>query len=88
MLFDFFHCFFQSSHSNCLNNLYRLSSVTLIVARKAPSSSVRTQFFGITSFSPLMKLRGNFGNSRVVSEDIDRSGIFVNILVVNPTGFR
>ena len=32
-----------------------------------------------------MKLRGNLGNSYVVNGDIDSSGIFVIILVVNAT---
>ena len=35
-----------------------------------------------------MKLRGNLGNSCLVNKDTDSLGIFVIILVVNPTGFR
>ena len=87
-----FLLFIQSSHSDCFtvscSKTYEFCSVTLIVARKALSSSVRTQFFGTTSFSSLMKLRSNLGNSSVVNGDIDSSGIFVIMLVVNPTGFR
>ena len=47
--------------------------------RKALSSSGRTQFFGATACFSVVKLSGN--------EDIDISGMFGIILVVNPTKF-
>ena len=84
--------FFQSSHNDCFTvscfKTCEFFSVTLLVARKALLSSVRTQFFGTTSFSALMNLIGNLGNSCVVNGGMDSSGIFFIILVVNPTGFR
>ena len=43
------------------------------------SSSGRTQFFGATACFSVVKLSGN--------EDIDISGMFGIILVVNPTRF-